>query len=86
MLTDMAAVASSCTSLTKKKTPNDVASSGPSLTKVTNPNENPLNPLNMIRMKIIYEGKHNRCTMAELNKTRKTVIRNYNVMLREGLV
>jgi hypothetical protein len=58
MLTDMAAVASSCTSLTKKKTPNDVASSGPSLTKVTNPDKNPLNPLNTIRTINIYEEKH----------------------------
>jgi hypothetical protein len=80
MLTDMAALASSCTSLTKKKTPNDVASSGLSLTKVMNPDKNLLNPLNTIRMKIKYKGKHYQCTKAELNKTRNVVVRNYNVM------
>jgi hypothetical protein len=76
----MAAVASSCTSLTKKKMPDDINSSGLSLTKVTNPDKNPLNPLNTIRMKIICKGKHYRCTKAELNKSRNTVARNYNVM------
>jgi hypothetical protein len=81
MLTDMAAVESSCTSLSKKKTPNDIATSGPSLTKETNPSKNPLNPLNTIRTKIIYEGKHYQCTKAELNKTRNMVIRNYSCQM-----
>jgi hypothetical protein len=58
-----------------------IMSSGPSLSKKTNPNKNPLNPLNTIRTKVIYKGKHYRCTKADLNKTRKKVVRNYSCQM-----
>ncbi len=55
-----------------------IGSTGTSHTKKSNPDED---PLNIIRTKIIYKGKHYECNKAELIKAGNMVTRNYTCQM-----
>ena len=55
-----------------------ITSTVTSHTKKTNPDED---PLNRIRTKPIYEGKHYQCNKTELNKAGTMVTRNYTCQM-----